>query len=137
MRPVFLDTSGLLALLIGGDESHKRAVAVAATLQRAGTAAVTTEWVLAELLGSTAKRRLRTRGLQLVRQILRDPLISVIPSGPASFAAALRLYEQRRDKEWSLVDCGSVLACEATGVRDVFTADHHFEQAGFTALLLS
>ena len=95
---------------------------MAATLQHSGAPAVTTEWVLAELLGSTAKRRLRQRGVRLVHQLLRDPLIRVVPSSPASFPAALRLYEQRRDKEWSLIDCVSVLACEASGIREVFTA---------------
>jgi hypothetical protein len=43
MAPVFLDTSGLLALLIGGDASHDPAVSVAASLEHRGAPAISTD----------------------------------------------------------------------------------------------
>jgi hypothetical protein len=45
------------------------------------------------------------------------------------------LYFQRRDKEWSLTDCISFTVMSDEGLTDALTGDHHFEQAGFTALL--
>jgi predicted nucleic acid-binding protein len=50
------------------------------------------------------------------------------------FIAALDLYEQRRDKEYSLVDCASMVIMRQRGITHVLTNDHHFTQAGFTIL---
>ena len=48
---------------------------------------------------------------------------------------ALDQYERRPDKDWSLTDCLSFLLMEERGITEALTADHHFEQAGFRALL--
>jgi len=47
------------------------------------------------------------------------------------------LYLHRPDKEWSLTDCVSFIVMEERGLTEALAADHHFEQAGFTALLMS
>lgn len=39
------------------------------------------------------------------------------------------------DKDWSLTDCISFVVMEQHGISEALTADHHFEQAGFTVLL--
>lgn len=49
--------------------------------------------------------------------------------------AAVTLYMRRPDKEWGLTDCLSFVVMGGEGLGDALTADHHFEQAGFTALL--
>jgi predicted nucleic acid-binding protein len=41
------------------------------------------------------------------------------------------------DKEWGIVDCFSFEVMRIRGMRFALTADHHFEQAGFIALLLN
>jgi|ERR1043165_1721847 predicted nucleic acid-binding protein len=123
MRPVFLDTSGLVAMVNGGDALHARARRLAAELHRAGAAAVTTEWVLAEFLSMTSKRRLRRGG------------VKVHPAGTRSFDAGFDLYKSMGDKEWSLIDCASMVVCRVERVSGVFTDDHHFEQAGLRVLL--
>jgi len=38
-------------------------------------------------------------------------------------------------KEWQLTDCISFIVMEDKEITDALTGDHHFEQAGFTALL--
>ena len=41
----------------------------------------------------------------------------------------------RLDKEWSLTDCVSLAVMEKEQIKEAFTSDHHFEQAGFVKLL--
>ncbi|MCU0535569.1 MAG: hypothetical protein MUD14_16890 [Hydrococcus sp. Prado102] len=45
------------------------------------------------------------------------------------------LYKQRPDKGWSLTDCISFVVMEQLKIKQAFTCDRHFEQAGFINLL--
>ena len=56
-------------------------------------------------------------------------------SSPELFASGSDLYAQRLDKDWSLTDCISFVVMRERGIAEALTADHHFEQAGFTILL--
>jgi predicted nucleic acid-binding protein len=48
---------------------------------------------------------------------------------------AFRLYRDRPDKQWSLCDCISFVVMQSRGLREALSADEHFQQAGFRALL--
>jgi predicted nucleic acid-binding protein len=63
------------------------------------------------------------------------PTYEVIPASADLFEAGLRLHADRSDKAWSLTDCFSFVVMEQRGIRQALTFDHHFEQAGFEALL--
>jgi predicted nucleic acid-binding protein len=63
------------------------------------------------------------------------PRIEVVPHSVELSADAIRLFTARSDKDWSLTDCLSFLVMERKGIRDALTADNHFEQAGFRAIL--
>lgn len=52
------------------------------------------------------------------------------------FERARAMYCSRLDKGWSLTDCSSFQIMEAKGITEALAADHHFEQAGYRALLL-
>jgi predicted nucleic acid-binding protein len=45
------------------------------------------------------------------------------------------MYRRVPDKEWSLTDCASFALMRQRGVSEALAHDHHFEQAGFIALL--
>jgi len=51
------------------------------------------------------------------------------------YIPAFNLFKQRKDKEWGLVDCLSFIVMQNRGITDALTADTHFQQAGFRALL--
>ena len=49
---------------------------------------------------------------------------------------ALSDYEARPDKKWGLTDCISFAVMRDGNLNDALTADKHFIQAGFRALML-
>ena len=51
------------------------------------------------------------------------------------FDAGMTLHRDRPDKQWSLTDCISFIVMEHRQLDRALTPDHHFEQAGFKALL--
>ena len=55
--------------------------------------------------------------------------------GPERFHAASALFQKHADKEWSFTDCVSFTTMRELRVRDAFTTDRHFKQAGFAPLL--
>jgi predicted nucleic acid-binding protein len=64
-----------------------------------------------------------------------DPAIQIIPTSAELEAAGLLMYSTHTDKEWGITDCISFAIMRERGITDALTADHHFEQAGFIALL--
>jgi len=59
----------------------------------------------------------------------------VVPANVETFEKGVELYDARPDKEWSLTDCISFVVMSEEQITEALTSDHHFEQAGFTALL--
>jgi len=51
------------------------------------------------------------------------------------YVRAFKLYRDRMDKEWGLVDCVSFVVMSDREITDALTTDIHFQQAGFRALL--
>jgi predicted nucleic acid-binding protein len=48
---------------------------------------------------------------------------------------ALDLYHRYQDKDWTLTDSTSFLIMRERGITEALTADRHFEQPGFIAML--
>jgi uncharacterized protein len=135
MKAVFIDTVALIALANADDELHERAESVYAVLARDGSTFVTSEWVLSEFLGGTGRISLRQTAIRIVDRFRQSGLIQIVPASHEAWCAAFDLYKAREDKEWSLVDCSSILICEHRAITDVLTADHHFTQAGLNVLI--
>jgi predicted nucleic acid-binding protein len=77
----------------------------------------------------------RQQFVALYRQFQASSELSVIPADRSLVQAGFELYASRPDKEWSLTDCISFVVMQREGITEALTGDHHFEQAGFTALL--
>jgi len=73
---------------------------------------------------------MRQLAVDSVRRFRRGSL--VLESNRDLFDRALVLYESRADKEYSLVDCMSMVVMRDRGITHVLTNDHHFSQEGFT-----
>ncbi len=130
--PVFADTFYYAALVNPKDAAHVRAATCARNLQRP---LVTTAWVITELADGLNKIATRSVFNRLLAIIRADPKTPVIPADQSLMDRGLILYAARPDKEWSLTDCISFLAMQQQHISEALTGDHHFEQAGFVALL--
>ena len=132
MTPRFLDTSFFLALAFASDQSH---LAAPQLYRRLPVDYLTTEYILDEFLDATSGVSSRAVGANVVDLLRCERRIQMIPASTRLFDSGLDLYRQRADKEWGLTDCISFVVMQQHGVTDALTADHHFEQAGFRALL--
>ncbi len=132
INDVFADTFYYVALLSPSDVTHPKAAAITPTLNGR---IFTTAWVVSELTAAFSAPPRRTRCLALIDHLYTDPQITVLPPSPELFDAGLALYRSRPDKGWSLTDCISFIVMEREGLTETLTGDHHFEQAGFIALL--
>jgi predicted nucleic acid-binding protein len=98
---------------------------------------LTTNWVLTELGNYLSKGQDRVLFAPFVRDLRSDARVRIVSVDERLFDLGMSLYESRRDKQWSMTDCISFALMEENALREAFTADHHFEQAGFVALLKS
>ena len=134
MKTVFADTGYWLAALNPRDDWHGRAIEASRALGNK-VRFITTEMVLDELLAALSK--VPVRGLAIVgaQAIRNNPNTEVVPQTSIQFSDAFDVYRRMPDKEWSLTDCASFSLMKQRGITDALAHDHHFEQAGFTALL--
>ena len=132
MKSVFVDSFYFFAILNPQDAAHHKAIEY--SQQHSGPLVTTTE-VLTELADGLA-RSPRRKAIQRVLNDLHNSPDNVVHSpNQQLWDDAMVLYESRPDKQWSLTDCVSFTIMEQMGITDALTGDHHFEQAGFRALL--
>lgn len=134
-RKVFLDSAFAIALSVMGDQYHELAKALSAQLDSEGAKLITTEAILLEIGDSLARQRYRQAAIALIDALEQDPRIEIVALSDDLFRRAFKLYQERADKEWGLTDCTSFVLMREYGMTEALTADAHFQQAGFRALL--
>jgi predicted nucleic acid-binding protein len=135
MNEIFLDTSFAIALSAITDQNHARAIELAEQIEAQNSYLVTTQAILLEIGNALSKQRYRTAAIQLLESLESDPNVEIVPLTNELYNAAFQLFRSRQDKEWGLVDCISCIVIQNRGITDVLTADEHFNQMGFRALL--
>lgn len=133
MKVVFADTGYWTAVLNPHDKLHAKSQQVSAGLGKFRL--LTTEMVLDELLAALSKVPLRAIAIRGVEAIRANPNVEVVPQTSLQFMSAFDMYRAVTDKEWSLTDCASFKLMRERGVTEALAHDHHFQQAGFVALL--
>ena len=132
---LFLDTSFALVLSAPTDQFHARARELADELEASKARIVTTRAVLLEIGNALSRRRYRPAAVQLLESLEVDPNIEIVSFSDDLYSEAFALYRARPDKEWGLVDCASFAVMSNRGLAKALTADEHYAQNGFRALL--
>ncbi|HZL37286.1 MAG TPA: hypothetical protein VFC78_18345 [Tepidisphaeraceae bacterium] len=132
MASMFIDTFYYLSLMSRNDSDRERTI----ELSRHLTAdTVTTAWVLTEVADAMSLPLHRELFVRLHNALRSDAHVKILGASEELFERGMGLYANRVDKAWSLTDCISFCVMTELGITDALTADHHFEQAGFRALL--
>ena len=130
-----MDSSGFFALWDSGDEHHSAAVRLQKELVGKNCHFLTTEYVVDETVTLLRLRHSHTAASDFLDTIESSEALRVEWIGQERFYAAAALFRKHDDKEWSFTDCVSFVVMREHRLRDAFTADHHFKQAGFVVLL--
>jgi len=135
MPTTLVDTAAWIALVNTRDELHHRAKQTMSELHRSNVALVTTEFVLLEVANAFCASAWRGQAIKLIDGLRSVPNLRIIEADSSLLAEGWQLYCSRLDKEWSLTDCISLVVMQKEQIKQAFTSDHHFEQAGFLKLL--
>lgn len=135
-RALLLETSFVVALENRRDPHHERAKELDRELLDDGCLSVLHWGILLEIGDGYARVGRRAKGVALLDRLLNEERYQVFRISESLLEQALDLYFARADKDWGLTDCVSFALMEEKGISEALTADVHFRQAGFTALLL-
>ena len=131
-----MDTAFVVALENHRDPYHEPAKRIDRALLAANTELILHWGIILEIGDGYARLGRRTKGFELLRRFEIEAGYRVEPIDEPLYQAARGLYFNRPDKEWGLTDCVSFALMRREGITDALTADVHFRQAGFRALLL-
>jgi predicted nucleic acid-binding protein len=132
-EPTFIDSVAFHSFFDRSDRWHEEAKAAVAERARLGPLHTSS------LVVQEAATLMKARGLFsavpkffefLDRSSIRTRFID-----ESDFEETKRFLLRHGDKPWSFVDCSSFVLMRRMGLRHALTADRHFEQAGFVALL--
>ena len=134
-RPIFVDTVAWLALVNKSETLHEESRKVRDKLVQQKSKLITTDFVMVEIANSLARLPLRSIACNLIEFIRTSETVELVTITPELLEKGYQLFSSRNDKEWGLTDCTSFVVMESMRMNRAFTADRHFEQAGFSILL--
>ncbi len=135
MRKIFADTSGWLTIVVKSDFLHEKAVKIYRELLNNNYNFVTHDGILLEIGNSLSSVNYRSTALKLKESVEKSLRIELVPLSDELIKASWKLYAERPDKDWGIVDCISFVVMQRQGIAEALTTDKHFKQAGFTKLL--
>ncbi len=129
---IFLDTSGLFAILDSNDRYHRSACENWERWNTQELILLTSNYVVLET-NALAQRQLGMLALQVLHSYLLLPVQIQWLSKTLHQTAVTNLITANR-RQLSLVDCSSFVLMRELGLRHVFTFDQHFAEQGFTCM---
>lgn len=133
---VFVDTAGWIALIHKRDMLHPFAVKVYNNIARVKQ--ITTDAVVLETCNAFSHKETRHLALLFIEKVEECRAIGVVDVVHISeklFYKGVDFFRAYADKSWSLTDCISMIVMNEKKIKQVFTSDRHFVQAGFEILL--
>ncbi len=132
---LLLDSTFIAGLINSRDQLHLQAKDF---LQLVETAAevVITEAVLIEVGNLLHSVQQRQRTAEFIDACYGTTNVTIVSVNTELLLKAVDFYRLHQDKDWGLTDCISFVVMKERGLIIAMTADAHFQQAGFRALML-
>jgi len=128
---LFTDSSAWVAFYDDRDKYHAQARPAFQGLAKQPIVFVVTEYIVAETVTLLLYRAGHARAVRFGDWALRSPNVHLVRLDVELWNEAWRLFKMYDDKDFSFTDCASFAVMRHGRLRDAFTFDHHFEQAGF------
>jgi hypothetical protein len=135
MNSIFVDTSALIAIGNARDQYHNQAKTILKELILTKRQFITTNAVILELTNAFSAVRYKPLAIRLIELVKTSEDWQIITIDELLMDKGIEKFKQVTDKDWGLVDCISMIIAKDLGITEIFTNDHHFEQAGFINLL--
>ena len=119
-----------MAIVDRRDQHHSKAIELS---QQISGRIVTTEAVLLETANTFSRASWRPKVVGLIDHLLTRNDVDI---DRGNWIAGWKLFSERGDKHGSLTDGISFEVMRNRNIPDALSADTHFVQAGFSALLL-
>ncbi len=132
---IFIDTSGFFALISREDKYHTEANQCFVDAARNKQYFITTDYVLVETATLIKARRMSHQLRDFFKRVENARTCHTLWTDEKQFTLARDFFIKHQDQAWSFTDCHSFLTMKQLKLLDALTADHHFAQAGFNAIL--
>ncbi|KQC15079.1 MAG: hypothetical protein APR63_12830 [Desulfuromonas sp. SDB] len=127
---VFVDTSGILALINADDINHKQADEIWKNLIEKEEELISTNYVLLETIAVIQNRIGLTAVNSLYKYLI--PILKIMWVDVSVHNRAMTNLLIMNKKKISLVDCVSFEIMNLSGITEVFCFDKHFQEQGYT-----
>lgn len=134
---IFWDAWAFIELGDKDARYHELALLILDELEDRRAQMVTTEAVPTEVGNAFSKQALRPLAegqMKFVEQMRMMGRAQVVSISTELWLRGWQLFRERPDKEWGYTDCLSFVVMHDLAIGSAFTADVHFEQAGFIRL---
>ncbi|MCL5877833.1 MAG: type II toxin-antitoxin system VapC family toxin [Candidatus Bathyarchaeota archaeon] len=132
---IFVDTSAWYAIEVEDDLNHQAAHNFLTKIASGKFGiAITTDYIIDETLTLLRTRRDLASALSFIDKVTKSKSIRVFWINEDLFQKTLEVFKKSNGKTWNFTDCTSFALMRELNVKDAFSFDAHFNQAGFSML---
>lgn len=132
---VFVDSFAWIAAINKSDNYHKSSLNTIDSLLKRKVKLVTSNYVIIETINALSKAEFRKAVIEFVGRLKKSPSVEIIKITDEMYDNAWKLYQERMDKDWGIIDCTSFEVMRIFNIKKTFSNDKHFEQAGFSLMV--
>jgi predicted nucleic acid-binding protein len=132
---LLLDSTFIAGLINSRDQLHLQAKDFLPLVETAAEVVIT-EAVLIEIGNLLHSVQHRQRAARFIDACYGTTNVTIVSVDTELLRKAIDFYRLHQDKDWGLTDCVSFIVMKERGLIIAMTADVHFQQAGFRALML-
>jgi predicted nucleic acid-binding protein len=130
VKPVFVDTSGFIALENAKDQHHAEALAFQRRVAEQHLPLLTSNFVLDEAYTWLRLGLGHELALRFGEAIQHSAIVDIAEITPDIEHAAWEIFRRYADKDFSYTDCTSFALMQYLDLPTAFAFDRHFQQFG-------